>query len=233
MYTYVTVYMFPSPPSACSPHCPAICRLVYALDCPRGVSALVAFRASLSLSYSSVYVLILYVCHRLYDLSVCLVVSLASFCRYYLFCSFPMSVNACMLYLGAYYMLPYVLPRPVLVVSMASLCLYYFVCLCFLVPGMCTMVPGLCVYCGLVPCVRIFCTRFADHRLCGALSGLVSMLADPCCASLSLVGLFWERDPCVFVWVSSLSRVSFLRLGVWRSKCDKVSRTTGQSGRGA
>ena len=36
-------------------------------------TALVAFLASLCLSYSSMYVLILYVCHRLYDLSVCLV----------------------------------------------------------------------------------------------------------------------------------------------------------------
>ena len=54
LYTYVTVYMFTSPPSAGSPHRPAICRLVCALDCPRGVSGL-------------------FVSHRLYDLSVCLV----------------------------------------------------------------------------------------------------------------------------------------------------------------
>ena len=78
-----------------------------------------------------------------------------------------------------------------------------------------------------------FSVRTLPTTVCVGPCQPVSMLADPCCASLSLVVLFWERDPCVFVWVSSLSRVSFLRLGVWRSKCDKVSRTTGQSGRGA
>ena len=50
LYTYVTVYMFTSPPSAGSPHRPAICRLVYALDCPRGVSGF------------SLSILLLYVC---------------------------------------------------------------------------------------------------------------------------------------------------------------------------
>ena len=38
--------------------------------------------------------------------------------------SAEMSINVCMIYLGACYMLPYVLIRTVLVVSMASLCLY-------------------------------------------------------------------------------------------------------------
>ena len=113
-------------PSICSLRLPlpvALTALLYVALCMPW-NALVAFLASLCLSCSSMYVLILYVCHRLYDLSVCLVVSLASFCRYFLFCSFPMSVNVCMIYLGACYMLPYVLPRTVLVVSMASLCLY-------------------------------------------------------------------------------------------------------------
>ena len=50
LYTYVTVYMFTSPPSAGSPHRPAIGHLVYALDCPRGVSGF------------SLSVLLLYVC---------------------------------------------------------------------------------------------------------------------------------------------------------------------------
>ena len=97
-------------PSICSLRLPlpvALTALLYVALCMPW-NALVAFLASLCLSCSSMYVLILYVCHRLYDLSVCLVVS----------------VNVCMIYLGACYMLPYVLPRTVLVVSMASLCLY-------------------------------------------------------------------------------------------------------------
>ena len=93
LYTYVTVYMFTSSPSDGSPHRPAI---MLPCVCP-GLPSW--FLASLCLSDSSMYVLILYVCHRLYDLSVCLVMSLASFCRYYLFCSFPMSVNVFMIYL--------------------------------------------------------------------------------------------------------------------------------------
>ena len=59
-------------------------------------------------------------------------------------------------------------------------CVYYFSC-----PVCIPCVPGLCVYCGLVPCVRIFCTNLADHRLCGALSTCVYARRPLLCISVT------------------------------------------------